>query len=263
MADVINGDTLYKFMDSGTNATTPNNWYSVQSTANWMTPHMEGGFAMNTKGNGVTDIHPMLYFKYLKSKLNMIEMALFKERMSALEKAADEFAEIGQEALQDDCIRRFMILSREAAIYACGYKTYIKPEHVDKFRYKIKEGSLKITPLKNFARAIPDNVANKIKDCMKKKLFDEYVVFHLDDRTVSVKETEKERIERKKDPIVFGKIEHSENYYFIADWIDDLDDLTLKVFLKKIGVDRRSLAMSRKIGANDVFGQKDGAERER
>ena len=255
MADETDGMYLHRFMASGTQvAVTPMQVWTVNGAANWETPHIEGGISIHSKGNGSPDIHPVLFFKYLKSKLNVIEMALMRERLSALEKAADEFAEVGQEALQDDCIKRFMILSREAAIYACGYRTFIKPEHVDKFKYKIKEGSLKITPLKNFARVIPNPVANKIKDCMKKKLFDEYVIFHLDDRAVEI--TEKERVERKKDPIVFGKIEHSENYYFIADWIDDLDDLTLKVFLKKIGIDKRSLAMSRKIGANDVIGRK-------
>ena len=253
MAIEFTGESMYnEFQNNGTNAASASGWV-VHSTANWNTPHMEGGIVMNSKGNGEKDIHPLLFFKYLKSKLNPIEMRLMKERMKALEKASEEFKEVGQEALEDDCIRRFIILSREAAVYACGYRTFIKPEHVEKYKYKIKDGHLKITPLKNFSRAIPDNVAKKIKDCIKKKLFDEYVIFHLDDRATKL--TEVERIERKKDPIVFGKIEHSENFYYIADWIDDLDDLTLKSFMKKIGVDKKDLAMARKIGADDVLGE--------
>jgi hypothetical protein len=203
--------------------------YSTMYTWEAETPHVEveGGIKRNSRG-----IHPRLYFKYLKSKLTMLEQRTFKARMEKLEKMVDEFTSTGQEAMSDACVRQFLVLSREAAIYACGFKKFITEEHVKKYKHDIRDCNLQITPLKNFSRVLPKNVSDIAKKCIDKKLFDDYVVFHLDNKGKI--ETEKERIERKRDPILFGKLEHSEKLYLIIDWEDELCDLRFSDIIEKL-----------------------------
>jgi len=240
------GETGESIWSGGTDAQTSSatgGWIQV-ATNSINTPHFEGEVGFKTDKRGL--VHPRLYFKYLKSKLSIIEMHAFKKRMSQLEKMADEYASLGQEALSEECIKHFYLLAREFAMFACGIKTFITEEHLEKFRYRIK-GSLKVTPIKNFARVIPEKATRNIKWCIEKKLFDDFVVVHLDDRKDSVKETEKEKIERKKDPICFGRIAESDNYYFVADWEDELCTLKLSDVIKKLSLKKADITMKSKM----------------
>ena len=93
----------------------------------------------------------------------------------------------------------------------------------------------------SFSQGLPRSVSNKDA----KKLFNDYVIFHLDNK--AVKETEKQRIEREKDPVIFGRIEYSDKYYFIADWEDELDDLRLKDLIKQLSFSRKDLTLKQKV----------------
>ena len=234
---MVNEGWIYGTMDGGTAS-------STNSTLTWSydTPHVEvdGMVKRDSKG-----IHPRLYFKYLKSKLSQLEERTFKARMKELERLADEFTATGQEALSDNCIKQFLVLSREAAIYACGFTQYITQEHADKFRYNLKKCKLQITPLKNFSRVLPKKVANLAKKCIEKKLFDDYVIFHLDKKAHT--ETESERIERKKDPILFGKLEGSDKLYHIISWEDELCDLKFSDIVKNLSLKGSDITLEKKI----------------
>lgn len=241
------GNMVYQyFMDSGTTGATntpSSNWIS---RAGWEydTPHavVEGDVRRDAKG-----IHPRLYFKYVKSKLSMLEERTFKARMKKLEQMQIEFAETGQEAMSDECIKQFIVLTREAAVYACGLKTFILPEHLEKFRYHVKgKAPVTLTPLKNFTRKLPVNVAKKVKLCIDKKLFDDYIVAHLDQKD-DRKETEKEKKERERDPILFGRLQNSDKYYFIIDWEDEQDDLRLSDIVTKLSLKHEDITLSAKV----------------
>jgi hypothetical protein len=226
------------FIDyNATNSTVSSNY-----TWTFETPHVEAEGSIKTNASG---IHPRLYFKYLKSKLNVLEQRTFETRMKKLEELADEFTRTGQEAMSDNCVRQFMVLSREAAIYACGFKKYITEEHVKKYKYNIRNCSLQETPLKNFGRVLPKLVAAVAKKCIEKKLFDDYVVFHLDSK--AKKETEKERIERKRDPILFGKLEGSDKLYFLIDWEDELCDLRFSDIVENLALKGEDITLSKKL----------------
>ena len=203
---------------------------SITNDWNIVSPHVQ--ISGGSQRVAETTVPPRLYFKYLKSKLSLIENRNFKKRMDKLEELADKFMKTGQEAMSDGAVRQFLVLSREAAIYACGFKKFLTQEHVSKYQYKLKGATLKQTPLKNFARVLPKSVAKIIKNCIEKKLFDDYVVFHLDNK--GQVETEKEKIERKRDPILFGKLEGSDKLYLIVDWEDELDDLRLSDIVEKL-----------------------------
>src|SRR4030042_1990609 len=78
----------------------------------------------------------------------------------------------------------------------------------------------------------------------KKALFDGYVVVHTDPNNTSVMKT----VEEKKDPILFGVISESDRFYFIADWKDELCDLTLEKIIDKLGLDDTDYKMDNDFG---------------
>lgn len=222
-----------------TSATNQVIWSTV-SDAKVDTPNVRMGGSVKKNETG---IHPRLYFKFIKHKLSIIEFRAFKSRMRKLEKMVDEYAEGGQEALSEECLKQYLIIAKESAMLACGIKLFITTEIVDKFRYKLRGCSLKITPLKNFGRVIPKKVVKKIKRCMEKKLFDGYEIFHLDDK--AVKDTEKEREEKRRDPIVFGRILYSDKYYFIADWEDEFDKLRLEDIIRRLSLKKEKISIKK------------------
>lgn len=227
--------------DSSTQLTGRGAW---QFVANWHSPHVNGKIIAHKEIEGIS---ARLFFTYLKHKLSVIEFRTLKNRMNQLEKLSDKYFAQGQEALGDECIRQFSVLTSEQALWACGLKTFITPEQVSKYRNAIKEHQLVITSLKNYAKPIPDRVAKKVKSCIDKKLFHDYEVFHFDHTVVVKTEREREAIKKAKerDPIIFGKIEHSSRYYFIADWIDEYDDLTLDKIVQKLSLTREDITLER------------------
>ena len=248
----MDGGTLSNsFATSGTATTDAVVWNGRQSsdgfgqTYSWeySTPHVSG--EMVGIKNSKNQITARLYFKYVKKNLSVLETSRLKTRLRRLEKMADEFEKLGQIAMSEECIKQFIVLSRESAMWACGFKLFITKEQAEKFGRSIKDETLKITPLKNFARIIPANVVKKVKKTVDKKLFDEYVIFHLDNK--SVKETQKEKIEREKDPIIFGKINETDKYYFIGDWEDELDDLRLGDIVKKLSLNKKQMTIKQHI----------------
>ena len=98
--------------------------------------------------------------------------------------------------------------------------------------------------MKNYARFIPKRVRDKMGKAKKKKLFDGYVVVHTDPDNTAVKQT----VEEKKDPILFGVIEESSKFYFIADWKDKLCDLTLKEIIGTLDMDKEDYTMDGDFG---------------
>ena len=226
--------------------------WATQVTQELKSPHFEANIKYSKTIEG---IHPQLYFRYLKSKFSMIETEFFKRRMKQLEKMVDEYAELGQEALSDECIRQFYIMGRESAMWACGIKIFVTHEQIEKFRYKVRGCNLKVTPIKNFARVIPENAARQIKFCMEKKLFDEYVIVHIDSndwRKSAVKETDKERVKREKDPICFGRIRESDKYYFVSDWVDEMDTLRLDDIIKALSLKKKDMKMKYKMDRPEI-----------
>jgi hypothetical protein len=230
------------------------NYFSWSTVSEATTPNASVIYESNSKYPEYKpperNIHPRLYFKYVRHNMSILEFNNFKRRMKYLEKLTDEFAKNGQQALSEDCIKKFIVLTRESAMYACGIKTFVTRETLDKFKERIKV-PIKYTDLKNFARVIPLGSTKKIRDCIKRKLFDSYIIVHIDNKDAT-KETEHERITREKDPICFGRIEHSEKYYFICDWVDELDNLKLETIIKALKLDKTKMRLNKSISKEDL-----------
>lgn len=162
-------------------------------------------------------MRPTLYFKFVKKKFGVLGGKSMERRIKKIEKLAEDAMDNGQQALSEKFLERLAKEIRESEMYAKGFRTFIENEYIDDFRGKVKNVGL--TKLKNYTGVMP-------KEVMKNKekadnLFDEFYIMHTD--------LEKEELteEEKKDPILFGKINESDRYYFIDDWEDEYCDLTL------------------------------------
>lgn len=125
------------------------------------------------------------------------------------------------------------IKSAEVNLYNAGFKQYQTEASLIEFILKCKKG-LCLTEIDNFDRVIPDAAADLLSKAEQLAVFDNYLILHYDqNKAKNPFLTEKERPKPKpRDPILFGVIQNSDKFYFIADWIDEFCDLTYKDILK-------------------------------
>jgi hypothetical protein len=219
-----------------------------------MTTPLANGTMYAQKQRG--DLHPNICFKFIRSKckeapkLSLVESMRFNKQITQLQAMADEYAALGQVAMSEECIEQMTMLLREAAVFSCGYTTVITEKQMSSTRDKISQIGirgghyLRETQIKNFARCIPKSAAAKIKKCIDRKLFDDYIILHLDNYGES-KSVKKTREEREKDPICFGRLKGSDKYYFICDWVDEMDDLRLKDLVKTLCLKRADMQLKK------------------
>jgi hypothetical protein len=191
-------------------------------------------------------IHPRLYFKYIKSKLNKLQERKLNERLLRLQKFVKSAEELGQKALFEEFSRKIAITVREQEVFACGIEYFVDRWVIDKFRGKVKDVEIGFSKLSEYTRPVPDNVASKIKKLQELSMFDDYWILYLNyqdkkdvggKKKAEVVKTNKEKI-KEKDPIVFGIQDYlPDKLYFIADWVDEYCDLTLDKLLEDVKKD--------------------------
>lgn len=186
-----------------------------------------------------------IFFKLMKKKMGVLKDYRYKARMKKLEIAVDSAERNGQIAFSEELMKRLFVMMREAEMWAAGKKIFLEKDIYEQFKNKTKR-QVKITALKNYARPIPSDVLAEKDKCDALKLFDSYVVMHCDDAN-TVKETEKERVTREKDPILFGIVQDSSRLYFVADWEDEFCDLTLDDIVDLLDLPEEEITMSKSI----------------
>lgn len=140
-----------------------------------------------------------------------------------------------QTAQEEQLIDKLIIHVYESVLSVCGFNKYITETDLINLQSKC-EKVLRIDYIENFVRVVPDEVVKKKLVADSLFVFDNYCVLYYDPSGESFSETEKQKEERiKKDPILFGVISGSRKLYYIADWIDELCDLTLEQVVEKIG----------------------------
>jgi len=187
-------------------------------------------------------IGPKLYFKYIKSKLRPIELKKLKNRLGVLRKHLDNSVELGQYALQEELTKKLLNVAQESEYAVCGITKFIQKEHIDKFMNRVsiseeRQGKIiYFKKLEEFPRPIPEKIGRKISGIKRKKLFDELWVLYLDytKDSTTIKST-KQKI-KEKDPVLFGRNENSNTYYYILEWIDEVCDLSLNEIIDKTNI---------------------------
>lgn len=138
----------------------------------------------------------------------------------------------GQTALFDELAQKIFINVYESVLAVHGYNKYVYFSELEELQKKCTR-VLDIDYISSFGRIIPAKVCKKKKDCDKLCVFDNYCVLYYDP-DAKVKTTKKEA-KAKRDPILFGMINHSDKLYYIDSWTDELCDLTIETIADKLG----------------------------
>jgi len=172
----------------------------------------------------ITEITPEVFFNKIKKSKKEIKII-----DSIIEKYLEQIKQaeiLGQTALVEKLKSEIEIVKNETLAVLCGVKEYLSQSQIEKLLKKSSR-NIEITKVSNFIRPIPKKLVSIKERLDKEKVFSEYVILHYDPKKENTELTKKEK-ERKKDPILFGLIKGSRNFYFIGDWIDEYCNLTLK-----------------------------------
>lgn len=197
-------------------------------------------------------IGPKLYFRYVKNKVKTLskrERDVIRAKVAKLNKILASAAHSDQVALYEAIASQLVPLARQLEISAAGYDKFIMRADVDRFINIVqdsgsddgkKSGTVPagqkvayLRELSEFPRTIPPEIAKKVQEVKKRRLFDKLVVLYLDYKAdQEVKSTERKI--REKDPILFGQVEGSDALFYIADWVDEYCDLTFSKFVETV-----------------------------
>lgn len=140
----------------------------------------------------------------------------------------------GQTALFDELAQKIFINVYESVLAVHGYNKYVYFGELEELQKKCTS-VLDIDYISSFGRIIPANVCKKKKDCDKLCVFDNYCILYYDPDAKT--KTTKKEAKAKRDPILFGMINHSDKLYYIDSWVDELCDLTIETIADKLGKD--------------------------
>jgi hypothetical protein len=236
--------------NSGSTLST-NAYITTDSTTGYIQFATDAGYSNSILSYSVkakSGIAPELYFRFVKKKFGTIEQMRLNSRLKKLEAAFYKAVDNGQTMLGEKLMRDLTREARESAILAKGFKHFIEHDDLNKHKRNIRNGHISDTLFKDYTRVIPEDVLAKKKK--SEGLFDGYVIYHYYDREAEEKREKKQKMSaeeksRMRDPILFGVIKESTRLYFIADWEDELCDLTFDEIVDVIGKSDDEVTISR------------------
>jgi hypothetical protein len=194
-----------------------------------------GFFSWLFKTKPPKEMSVLEFFTSMKNSTEELELVL--ERAAQYEAAILQAKELRQKALVEKLEEGLLVARAETQLVATKKVKYLTEETLVTF-YKKCEKGLRLDWLANFTRPLPVEVAAAKREADARGIFDNYAVLHYDPLKKSyaqtLKEKEAERA-KKKDPILFGLIRGSRRLYVVADWVDEVCDLTLDQIAAKLG----------------------------
>ena len=179
-------------------------------------------------------------FKIILS--NKEQLSSVKDRIEQIGVMIVDAKENGQTALYEKLEKHYKVLCLEEVLLVSDFNRFISEKKMIEFVEGYKE-ILSFTYLKNFTNPIPKDVLEKKNKAQALNIFDNFVILHHDPNLENESKTEAE-IKRDKDPIIFGLIKESRNFYFVGDWIDEYCDLTFDKMVKEFSEKQLTLAKS-------------------
>jgi hypothetical protein len=152
------------------------------------------------------------------------------KRLEGYYKMLDNAESNGQTALFDELAQKIFINIYESVLASHGYTKYIQFGELEELQKKCTR-VLDIDYISDFGRVIPSKVCQKKKSVDELCVFDNYCILYYD----PTETTSKKEAKAKRDPILFGLINHSDKLYYIDSWTDDLCDLTIETIADKLG----------------------------
>ena len=126
------------------------------------------------------------------------------------------------------------IESTEKIMFAYSNYEFITPEDVSKFNERLKKETMIETPdsysykklvfiaLEKYEKIPPADILEKLEVAQEKKCFDRFEIAKVD------------WIEEVKDPILFGRIDNCDDYFFVGQWDDDVKFEDVKSGVPKV-----------------------------
>lgn len=155
----------------------------------------------------------------------------FIDKISGYFRMLDNAYKMNQVAQIDSLSQQLMIQVYESVLAVHGYNRYISFGKLQ----SLKQGGKRVIDIdyiKNFNRVIPTEIVEKKLKCDEFHVFDNYCVMYYDPSGATYAKTS----QAKRDPILFGLINHSEKLYYIADWEDEYCDLTLEDIAERANI---------------------------
>jgi hypothetical protein len=162
------------------------------------------------------------------------EIEVVTERARGYELAMVKASRAGQQALFEQLTDGLHANRMEAQLVAIGMARYLSEEDLVRF-YKKSDRGMRLDWIKNFTRQIPDEILVKKVRADGIGIFDNYAVLHYDPDVKSWAETQKEREEHMRDPILFGLMRGRRRLYVVGDWVDEYCNLTLDQVADALG----------------------------
>ena len=171
-------------------------------------------------------------FQVLKQSVKENSLPELKAMVESCEILKENLEITGQSELLSTLVQRIKESGKEYEILSAGYSFYLYRGDVEDIIDKVNRDKgfkyLKMTKLENYRKLIPTTVAPLIKGA--RELFSTLYVLHTDPTGEDT--VEEKRVEKDKDPILFGMAtSRSEKMYFIASWEDKWCDFTLNRLL--------------------------------
>lgn len=149
---------------------------------------------------------------------------LEKSRPKAFQTQESELEELGFKAAAES-LKGKRELARKMRI-AFEFHRVVTPENIKQFNEELlqrtrkvtdKYGSythqyLQFTPVESYGEIPPPEALALLREAKQRNCFDQFVVATIGTTSVS----------KVPDPILFGQIKGDQNYYFIAQWDDDV-----------------------------------------
>lgn len=185
------------------------------------------------------EISPSEYFEYVKG----LKQELDQQEYSAIIDRAIEMIKkteiTGQTEMAKRITHQLELALKELNCAKKGFDIFVNRKDIEKYINSVDKKCIKIIELSRYTRDIPDEVMDKL--ILAKEIFDEIYVIFTDYTMKESKKVAKER--RDKDPILFGafldpdgklsnKIYVEDRLFFIADWVEEMCDLTLEEIVR-------------------------------
>jgi len=187
------------------------------------------------KQENIVDRYDLIKKFFTDANSSMKEIEILNDVADNYSKALVQAESTGQVALFEKLKNIIYVIKSETILLNNNLNKYLSEEMVVEFyQATSKDKSLKLTWIKNYTRLIPSSVIELKTQLDEKEVFDNYVILHFDPNNESIELTENEK-QKLKDPILFGVIKNSRRLYYIADWADEVCNLTLEKVIETLG----------------------------
>lgn len=184
-------------------------------------------------------LEPHEYFKVLKSNRKKITIETLQNQLNSIAHHIISANKVGQTSLVERLAFTYEVLIKEQTLVAHNFNGYVYENDLKKFLDGID--NIMAIELNRYPRFIPDENIKDIETAKKLNIFDEYCILFTDFSEEDHKtEEEKEKVERNRDPVVFGYFRNKnkgikhDRFYFITDWEDNDCDLTFSELIQKM-----------------------------